>query len=263
MIFALLIILVFAGILAYAQFGVPFNTATAKAQVLAENMAVWHQAAMLQVEWDANHTPPVPPPVITCPANTGCTYPLNNILLGVPLNNQLTINWPEYVSMVPEGSQSGWQSFFFGNVNGQTGDSGTGASCASIPNETCTESYVLTVFRGYGGGNVCVSTPVNPCPPGTEQGATDPSNFAQGLADTVTERVGLGTLTCGLPGHVTYCQFNRITSANNPLAAMTSDKPLTFDAALLNAGAAAYFTTGAAQTNFGVNGRTAIMTRVN
>ena len=242
MIFALFIALVVTGLIIFSQFGSQPNVATPKAQVYAANMAVWHQAAMLEMN-DSSFISPG-----TCSPGTSCPWPLNISLLDKTTNkpiNLLSSNWPEYTPMVAESPTSGWQSFLLQNINGLTGNIGS-------------DNYMLTVFRGFGGGSVAGVE--------TSLGNQDASNFSNGLANTVTERSGLGILNCDTSGVANpKCTFSRYSSATDPGTGNT-DKPLVFDSSLLAAASVKdlnnnpYFPSGSPARD--LNGKMAIMTRV-
>lgn len=240
MIFALFIILVFAGIMMYVQFGTLPNVATPKAQVLAENMAIFHQAAMLEVDKNAA--------TLTCAGGTttNCAVPLNNQIWAVnrprPLS-QFDRNWPEYRSMVRITNSSGWQSFLLRGINGLN---------ATVINGT--ENYVLTVFRGYGGGNATLAA-------GSEKGKTDESNLTLGMSTAITERSGLGILNCDTTALT--CKFIRYAGETNPNGSNGTEQPLSFNPSLFTDSLnQPYFSSSATTVSQILNGKFAMMTRV-
>jgi len=251
MIFAFLIIVVFAGIMAFGMFGSQPNPAVPKAQIYAQNMAVFHQAAMLQVNADL----PVPP-WPSCSGSPSCdAYPLNNRLLIttsspyiIDTTHQLYKNWPEYLPMVPETVSTGWQSFLIRQINGITG------AAPPPADPTATESYVLTIFRGFGGG--CLANK-NMAQSFGNNGA---DSFGLGLAKTMTERAGLGILNCSANGANGLCTFNRYAADTNG-----NEKPLKFSTKPLgnvkdNSNVHYFSSPGQAATV--INGCVAMMTRV-
>jgi len=252
MIFALLIIMVFAGIMAFGMFGSQPNPAVPKAQVYAQNMAVFHQAAMLQVNADLP-APPWP----SCSGSSSCdAYPLNNRLLittsspyHIDISRQLYKNWPEYSFVVPETASTGWQSFLIREINGITGATPPPAD------PTATESYVLTIFRGFGSGSCIANISM-----AQGLGGNGADSFSLGLAKTVTERAGLGLLNCTGSGATGLCTFNRYAADANG-----NEKPLKFSTQpLMNVkdGSNTKYFSPPGQTATLINGCVAMMTRV-
>jgi len=254
MIFALFIIMVFAGIMAFGMFGSVPNSAVPKAQIYAQNMAVFHQAAMLQVNVDAAlATPPWP----SCSGSSSCdAYPLNNRLLvttsssyHIDINGQLYKNWPEYSFVVPETASTGWQSFLIREINGKTG------AAPPPADPTATESYVLTIFRGFGSDSCLANTSQ-----AQSLGNNGADSFSLGLAKTVTERAGLGMLNCSGNGANGLCTFNRYAADANG-----NEKPLKFPTQPLgnvrDGSNTKYFSTPGKTATI-INGCAAMMTRV-
>jgi hypothetical protein len=228
MIFALFIIFVFTGLLAFTQFGGQINVATPKAQLLAENMAVWHQAAMLEIQENGASIAPT-----SCVFSSGCSIDLNNQLWsGTVATGLLAQYWPGYRPSVPISVTSGWQSYYLRNIDGINPVTANGG-----------RSYVLTVFRGYGAHN-------NSLVAGSEKGTLDAENFTQGLSKTITERAGMGTLRCA--GN--ECVFTRQANSQSwGTTTLVQDQPLRFRSEVF--------------TNSGlpvpvVNGQSAMMTEV-
>ena len=207
MIFALFLLVLFTGMIAFMQFGPGQNgmgDAKPQAQLFAENMAVWHQAAMLEVR-DAAAGTAAP---INCDVNSNyCAVAINDRLINmnsgalVP-TGALAENWAEYRSIVPMGLPSGWQSFLIRNANATA----PGVPVSDPPGN---ENYVLTVFRGYGGG-----TDANAV--GKDRGNNSDASMSAGLASTVEERAGLGTLICN-PSPNALCVFQRTASQDTAL----------------------------------------------
>lgn len=203
MIFALFIIMMFLGMLAFVQFGMQTNVESPRAQLYAQNMSVWHQAAMLELQQS-------PPPMAPCisPSPTLCpAVPVNSFWTGggtqAPrAGRAMALAWPEYKSMVISSNTSGWQSFFLRNIQ-LDGTSAQGTS------------YMLTIFRGFGGRNEDTGHRA-----GTDKGSVDETNMVKNLARNVTERVGIGALTCT----DTQCSFERYSSEIVPdLPGITRD----------------------------------------
>jgi len=242
MIFALFIIFVFAGIIGFAMFGSQPNTAVPTAQVYAANMSTWHQAAMLQVNADVNSpTAPLPP----CPATTVCYSQINDEIWNrgaVPpsefVNHALYNNWREYQPVVPISPTFGWQSFLIRNISATAQGSGPG-------NLIGTEAYVLTIFRGFNASTVAL-------PIGSGKGGDSNDNVSLGLANTITERAGLGLLSCSGAGLTGKCQFTRFAPADTA----GTDVGLQFPTSTFNA---PYFASEPVNI---LNGRPAMMTRV-
>ncbi len=237
MIFALFIIFVFAGILSFAMFGSQPNVATPAGQVYAANMTVFHQAAMLQ--WSADFTANPATSYTNCLPNSTCTYFMNQqIYPGAPAG-QLAANWPEYNSLVPEGSSSGWQSFLVRNIDGISLNNGS-------------RDYILTIFRGFGAATSTTTT-------GSGAGGISADNVSLGLANTVTERSGLGLLNC-TGGAAGSCQFTRFAADSTG-----ADKPLQFNVGIFIGAAPNYAFSAAdlaANSTTGLNGKVAMMTQV-
>lgn len=245
MIFALFIILLFAGMVAFMQFGPAETNAQPRAKLYAENMLVWHQAAILEAQEEMSAGT-----ILSCAAPVLC--------MAVDLNpkiwnnaTRVTINkfnelWPEYQPMIPistvPGPASGWQSYLIRNINSQDGTTGTTADH--------NEAYVITVFRGFGNR----TAPINNV--GSEKGSIDESNFVRNLATSVTDRTGIGTLACNstTPPPNGSCQFFRTASQTVPdsPAATQSDEGRRFPLNVFSVFARTIF-----------DGRPAIMTRVN
>lgn len=245
MIFALFLIFAFMGVLAFIQFSAPPSGELSRANMLAQNMMIWHQAAMLQaratnVAERPTNCPNVPTP---CAAQVMTQHMwLNN----QPFPNRfLATNWPGYLSIVPIGNQTGWQSYLLRSINGQTGSTNTNNN----------EAYMVTVFRGFGGGNRR-NTAVD------QKGTVDENNFIDRMSESITERSGIGRLSCT----ILQCRFNRVVIQNNPTTGLPQeDRPILFDtAAFLNTPNLALYFTGGTPADVGrtLNGLPAIITRV-
>jgi hypothetical protein len=239
MIFVLLILFIFGGLLVYANYGGMRPNAALPAQLLADNMATWHQAAMLQVE---NATPGTFPNCTS--AVDMCAKDLNDFIWDRPSQTPigpLAAQWPGYRSMVRAGLYTGWQSFYLWNINAHT------------PGVVGGEYYVLTIFRGFGGD--ADDSTVDP-----QSDETKAQAFVRELSQSITERVGLGMITCD--GTPVVCTFSRLASQVNPGdTSMTSDVPLRFQADLFYDGATAPFVLAGRATEM-LDGKPAMMTRV-
>lgn len=240
MIFALFIILVFAGIMAFVQFSAPPSGELGRANMLAQNMMIWHQAAMLQARDPvAAQRPPncLNSPPARCAAQVMTPYMWAS---GAPIAGRfLDTNWNGYLSIVPIGNQTGWQSYLLRNINGQTGS-------ATANNN---EAYMLTVFRGFGGGGQRNATV-------DQKGTVDENNLIDRMSESITERSGIGRLSCT----ALQCRFNRVVVQNG-----TGDNNILFntDAFLNMTGIGVYFTGGTpADVGRTLNGLPAIITRV-
>ncbi len=256
MIFALFIIVIFVGIMTFAQFGQQESNESPRAQVYAQNMVLWHQAAQLE----ARRLPPAVPncpgvPPALCPAVFLNATMWNSAGAGQSIpGSRLRQNWLEYRPMVVMSNTSGWQSFYIRNVNGYTG-------AASGVGSNNNEAYVLTIFRGFGGGNATTASGI-----GMEKGSTDENNFIKTLARTVTERSGIGRLKCDTVLNV--CEFLRLSVEVAPSAAQRMDDSIKFSTTVFPLMTGVPSTVvfppdgiafRAAQT---LNGRPAILTRI-
>jgi hypothetical protein len=272
MIFIVLLVLVFGMVIATMQFGSAPNgagvtTASPRAALYAQNMETWHQAAMLAAQ---NPLVGIAKDTTDCPtAGTPCAISLNPLFwnyttslpyqvagtantAGLIPQPALYSNWREYQPVVPIGDPTkpgsgGWQSFLIRNISGTDGSQST-------------NSYVLTVFRGFGcGSNTCTSSNV-----GSGTGGVDNTQIANALAKTIQDRMGVGTLACSATG--TGCSFTRAAAYDNVTGGATtttSDKSLYFPlSAFTNAGTLTGTALPASNLGQVLNGLPAIMTRV-
>ncbi|HCM83394.1 MAG TPA: hypothetical protein PKW15_04275 [Alphaproteobacteria bacterium] len=249
MIFAIFILLIFASMVAFVQFGQPENSASPRAQLYAQNMSIWHQAAMLEIK----NTAALPPAIVNCPGSGNCPAVFMNSRLwqagSKKVNGALYNQWREYQPMVPISATAGWQSYYIRQVNGDDGNLITGNN----------DAYILTVFRGFGGGSRVLSV-------GSEKGALDESAFIKSLTSAVTDRSGIGMLSCNAVTRI--CEFKREAFQVNPGATgITKDDSRKFSTRtfmLMGGVAATYFPPGGTDVDAAnsLHGRPAILTRV-
>ncbi len=109
------VLMIFAALVGVWGFNAPnANGANIQSEAYANNMVIWHQAAMLQVANDATVPNNLP---CTQNSSTYCTQPINDRIYDAtkpsPAKGAMATYWPDYQSLLPQtaGSLRGWQSW--------------------------------------------------------------------------------------------------------------------------------------------------------
>lgn len=248
MVFILLLVFVFGMVLAGSHFGSApdggiVTNANSRAMAYAQNMATWHQAALLAAKLDVVKNDSKCPSTNT---STRCAIILNDVFWDYvnrkpkndPLVGVLKQFWPDYQPMVSMASPEylnwgGWQSYLVRNTNLTGNVAGRD------------QAFVMTVFRGFGGlckndgsGGGGLPTQNNLCKTETlssERGGVDNFQLATALAKVVDDRLGVGTLKCTGSGGGPYgnCRIYRtaafVTTNSNGTHDTKIDNPMQFD----------------------------------
>ncbi len=266
MFLAVIALMLLAGFVAFWQYTTPLGNGslTAPAETYAQNMLIWHQAAMLQV---AQHNAKYRcDPAGPMPSMTPCVIDINDQIYGgggpltsysgtpTPLQSgdtplpALATNWPSYQPLFKQDRNNGWHSFLIRNYDLVSGTTPT------------TQSWIITYY-------LAPSATATVKAVSGSAGALSPDKLVDGLVKTTDERSGVGLLQCvnttvPCPQVQFVPRASQLTDPNNPNS-MRSDNAINLPAdSALNA--VPYWWPGPRVIDYApdLTGAAAILTRV-